>query len=275
MLTVLQETATQALCIAIPLGIVALILRLLQIALQSRLARWFGWRVVLITGWLGTPIHELSHALMCVLFRHRIEKMALFRPDRETMKLGYVQHVYRPTNIYQVIGNFFIGTAPLVGGTLAMYGLLWLFYPDTARSATIDPSVGNALASGQIASAAWQVMTHAVDVLQQVITVDRLTTIRLWLFMYLMLCIGSHMAPSRSDYRGSKWGAVLLLAMLLVLNLVFQVFGGDPSRITLTVTTLIGLALGLWALSIVFCGVATLLVFIVTGLIDLATDRNS
>jgi hypothetical protein len=274
------ETAIQVLCIAVPLALAAVVLRLLNIVIQGRLARWFGWNAVLFTGWLGTPIHELSHALMCVIFRHRIVEMALFRPDKESRQLGFVDHsyvpksIYSPKNIYQVLGNFFIGTAPLVGGTLVMYGLLWLFYPSAAGNAVPDSSVGDAIAKGEVVSAAGQVTDHALGVLRQVVSIEHLATIKLWLFIYLVLCVGSHMAPSRSDYRGSKWGAVVLVGAMLLINILFQTFGGDPSRITLLVSTLIGMALGLWVLSILFCGVAALLVLIGTGLMELLTERR-
>ena len=51
-------------------------------------------------------------------------------------------------------------------------------------------------------------------------------------------------------------------------------FGGDPSRITLLVSMLTGMALGLWVLSILFCGVAALLVLIGTGLMELLAERR-
>ena len=107
---------------------------------------------------------------MCVIFQHRIVEMALFRPDKETgRKLGFVHHsyipksIYNPKNIYQVLGNFFIGTAHrLVGGTLVMYAMLWLFYPSAAGKAVADSSVGDAIAKGEVLSAAGQVIDHAL-----------------------------------------------------------------------------------------------------------------
>jgi hypothetical protein len=39
--------------------------------------------------WLGTPIHELGHALFCVIFMHRIVEIEFFKPDPLTGTLGY------------------------------------------------------------------------------------------------------------------------------------------------------------------------------------------
>ena len=70
--------------------------------------------IVRVTGFIGTPVHELSHALMCVLFGHTITKMKLVNADRRSKTLGYVEHTYYKTNLYHQIGNYFIGISPIL-----------------------------------------------------------------------------------------------------------------------------------------------------------------
>ena len=68
---------------------------------------------------------------MCVLFRHRINEVSLFEPDRDSGRLGYVNHSWRKGNWFEELGNFFIGIAPLIGGCGALFVLLWIFYPNS------------------------------------------------------------------------------------------------------------------------------------------------
>ena len=92
----------------------------------------FGMAPCYITGFIGTPIHELSHALFCLIFGHKIHEIKLFQIGGDGT-LGYVNHSYNPKNIYHKIGNFFIGVAPIIGVSLAFYLLnLWLV-PDMAH----------------------------------------------------------------------------------------------------------------------------------------------
>ena len=57
-------------------------------------SRAFGRKGFLLTAWIGVPIHELGHAIMCVLFRHKIVAMQFFPTDTSQGALGYVQHQY-------------------------------------------------------------------------------------------------------------------------------------------------------------------------------------
>lgn len=200
----------------VPLVLFVWILHGLESLIQQRLARRFGWHSVLLTGWLGTPVHELSHALMCVVFRHEIVEMALFRPDRNNRRLGYVIHSHNPRNLYQVIGNFFIGIAPVIGGTLVLMGLLLIFFPETGRAAMlrVDPD-----------QPVWAEVGGSLQrLLEGLFQPANLLTIRLWLFLYLVLCVGSHMGPSGEDYRGAwrggLWVGLILLTACLVLALL-------------------------------------------------------
>src|SRR3989338_7062997 len=83
-------------------------------------ARAVGWRGILWTAWIGTPIHELGHALVARLFRHRVNKISLFQPNQSTGNLGSVDHSFNPKSFYQRMGNFFIGAAPLFFGAAVL-----------------------------------------------------------------------------------------------------------------------------------------------------------
>jgi hypothetical protein len=229
---------------------------------QRRMAERFGWRSVMWTGWLGTPIHELSHVVMCWLFRHRVDEMALFEPDRESGRLGYVKHSYRKNNLFEEIGNLFIGIAPLMGGTRALGILLWAFYPNaavTAIESAQNPEVG--------AGIFLQTWAVASNIGSEILSLDNLRTARFWIFIYLVLCVGSHMAPSWSDYRGATRGVLLALALLLGVTLLTALAGVDMSGVIRVFVEATGPLFAILGLTVVLCFLATVAVWLITAFI--------
>ena len=77
----LLATLSQMASLLAGLFVFGLLIQLISQLSFKSLSRSFGSKGVYVVAWLGTPIHELSHAFFCVIFRHRIESMSLFRPD--------------------------------------------------------------------------------------------------------------------------------------------------------------------------------------------------
>lgn len=189
-----------------------------------------GRGICLTTGLVGTPIHELSHALMCLLFGHRIVEMRLFRVDQRSGTLGYVSHSYRKSNLYHVMGNYFIGVAPILMGTAFLCLMMHLLLPEAFgifRDYLED-------------FADWQQMGYLPEQLLGVgaVFVSFLTALftssgvwQFWVFLGLALCVSIHMNLSGADIIGSL-GALPILAILLggchaILYYVFEnAYGG-------------------------------------------------
>ena len=218
--SVLADVAILFLMLLGPFAVFAIIIHWLERTIQTRLAERFGWKSVLWTGWLGTPIHELSHAIMCKVFRHRIDDMALFEPDKQSGRLGYVRHSWTRGNWYEEIGNVFIGIAPLMGGSITLIGLLWLFFPEAAGAAL---EIGRSSDEGVVGQTLAVVETIFASILEW----RNFGTAGFWVFIYLVLCVGSHMAPSRSDYRGAGKGAVMLLITMLAVGVLVSIMVAD------------------------------------------------
>jgi len=174
-----------------------------------------GRFVCYATGLVGTPIHELSHALMCLLFGHRIVEMRLFRVDQRSGVLGYVTHSYRKSNLYHVLGNYFIGVAPILMGTAFLCLMMHLLMPDAFD---VFRDYLNDFAD-------WQQMGYVPEQLLGVgaVYVSFLTVLLttahgwpFWVFLLLALCVSIHMNLSGADIIGSL-GALPILAVLLAL----------------------------------------------------------
>ena len=84
--------------------LVHLIFRLFSRLIGSGSRGWFY-----VTSIIGTPVHEMGHAVMCKLFFHRITAMRLWNPKPTNGVYGYVEHSYSRRNLWAKLGNLFIG----------------------------------------------------------------------------------------------------------------------------------------------------------------------
>ncbi len=164
------------------------------------------------TGAIGTPIHELSHALMCLIFGHKIDEICLFDPDPESGTLGYVTHSYNERNFYHRIGNLFIGTAPVIIGSALLCLLLWALLPEFF---------------GNLFSTAWSLDFSAnffVNLWEMICAVFSIFTYifswQWWVFFLVGGMIALHMTLSNADLRGIVPGLLFLLGVGLTVDFV-------------------------------------------------------
>lgn len=165
----------------------------------------FGGPLCYITGFIGTPVHECSHALFCLIFGHQITDMQLFQISSDDGTLGYVEHAYNRRNIYHRIGNFFIGVAPILVISVLLYFLSsWLTPGMVSRLMVTDFSdgffagVGNMFSTLGIYVGTWQ----------------------FWVYVVLAIFLSLHMTLSGADIRGSMDGLAFLLMPLLIVDVI-------------------------------------------------------
>lgn len=261
---IIGQTFWLLLVLATPFVVFTLLIHFLERGIQGRLASRFGWKSVLWTGWLGTPIHELSHWIMCKAFRHRVLEMELFEPDKRSGRLGFVRHSWNTGNWFEEVGNFFIGLAPLAGGSLALAGLLWLFYPESAVE-MISTSGGRELGLTSETSALSAIIANVRSLLGELLAPANLLSWRFWLFTYLVLCVGGHMAPSRSDYDGASRGVFMVVAAITICLLLVSIMGFETDRVVGSMLQLMSPLFGLQIIAIVICSFATVVVYAITS----------
>lgn len=194
----------------------------LQRYLQQTMARLVGWKaVVYYTGWIGTPIHEASHYVVGRLFGITIDEVKFFEPDLESGVLGYVRYRvprFELKNTHRIIGTCMMGLAPLLGGGLVLAGGLLLIAPHEPLLKAADQFAHLSMGSGPadvvsgffgLIAAVWNGIFHYgwLDP-------------RPWLFIYLALGVGAHLAPSKKDLEGAWPGALVFLGLLLTFDAV-------------------------------------------------------
>ena len=81
----------------------------------------------------GVMVHELNHALMCLVTGAKILKITLFHPDKQTGVLGSVKYMTYGKPFKQRIQLSFISSAPVLFGyidILVLFRLLVYFNPN-------------------------------------------------------------------------------------------------------------------------------------------------
>ena len=173
----------------------------------------FGKACCYITGFLGTPVHELSHALMCLIFGHRITEIKLFQINSDDGTLGYVNHSYNPKNFYHKIGNFFIGIAPITVISLLLYLLSLVLVPNMFELMFSRTASGTFSISGIFDS-----LGFALEVF---FSYSR--SITWWLFIIISTCLALHMTLSLADIKGALSGLSLTLCVFLIIDVALAI----------------------------------------------------
>lgn len=180
---------------------------------------------VYLTGWIGTPIHELSHALFCLIFRHKINDIKLFNTKSDT--IGYVLHSYDSRSWYQQIGNFFIGVGPIIIGTLIVYLLFILLAPELKSNIFKMPHVQyKEMFNSEILSILYYSVSNIfvytynifINIIKNVAAYSSFKSITFWIFLYLSISIASHMELSPADLSHAWKGMIVIFAVSLILN---------------------------------------------------------
>lgn len=224
-------------CLA-PWLVIAFIMHLLSSLLRSLLARKIGTMTFVYLTAPGVMVHELSHAVFCILFGHSITDMRLFSPQQDGT-LGYVSHKYNPRNFYQQIGNFFIGTGPIWGGAC----LLWLL------SIWLLPE--------QVTDGDKSLPLQMLEFIKMLFTLDFWCSWQGWLWLFLAFSITLHITLSPPDLKGALTGFCFLLFIILFFCICFGWCGNWEALLIEAVLLAFGAVLPMFVLALMFlalCG---------------------
>ena len=178
---------------------VAFVMQLLSNSIRKSLAKIFGIQGYIYLTAPGVMIHEIGHAVFCLIFRHKIVEMKLFSPE-EDGTLGYVNHSYNPKSFYQRIGNFFIGTGPIWFGVAVLCLISWLLLPNEMQ-------------------------------ISDFFSLNFWGRWQSYIWLYLVLTIASHITLSPPDLAGSADGGIAILATALLSFLLLGWCGEWESEI--------------------------------------------
>ncbi len=226
-----------------------------------------GTKILLITGAVGTPIHELSHALMCILFGHKIMEIKLYQPNSSDGTLGYVNHSYNPKNLYHQIGNFFIGVAPIICGSGVLLLLMYFLVPDVYTEIMSEMNF-IALLSTDF----FDLSTYAGyldlfwEIISDIFDFTNLGSVAWWIFILLSLMISSHMELSTADIKGALVGFSFMSGILLVADIILYFVSYSALESVTEAMTSFSLSIAAFlAVSAVFSGVMILIALSIKG----------
>jgi hypothetical protein len=207
--------------------------------IESVSNRWayqaFGKTGILLTSCIGTPIHEVGHALMCLLFGHEIISIKLFNINPKNSILGYVNHSFNKHNLYQMIGNFFISLGPIFSGTAAILFFMYMLEPNTFEALqkyVVSAPLGS---NNSVDFIKWSGHSSMI-VYRGIFNSGNIGSPRFWIFLLLAICTASHIALSKEDIKNAKSGLVVTLFVIVLFNMGAALYGIETLKYVLIVS---------------------------------------
>ena len=170
---------------------------------------------------VGTPVHELGHALMCIPFAHRITDMKLLQfPKGRSRTLGYVEHTHNRKNLWAVFGDLFISFGPIFSGLGVMVLVLtlcfpnqWQAYLDTSREMVASGAGVREMFSGGFSLLFSLFERFEEDALRSVIG------------MLIILSVSQHITLSFADLKGCFKALLMYTGIVAIFAAITMLLG--------------------------------------------------
>ncbi|MBQ9780567.1 MAG: hypothetical protein IJW00_06445 [Clostridia bacterium] len=204
------------------------------------MGRGLGRGIIVTTSLIGTPVHELGHAVMCLIFAHKIDDVSLWRPFNNDGNLGFVTHRYNPKNLYHQLGNILIGIGPVFSGLCVILLCMVLAFPETLRG-----YLDTAAVMVQNGEGAGALLWEGFGMIPGIFTEWQDGAIPLWgriIALTVMLCVSLHISLSPADIKGALGGLPVYLALTLIAAVVISLLGDTAMTATVNALTLFSAA---------------------------------
>jgi hypothetical protein len=230
------------------------------------LEKAFGRGGVYLVAWLGTPVHELGHALFCVIFFHKIEEVKFFQPDPVNGTLGYVYHRWNKKNPWQVLGNFFIGIGPAVLGCAVLFGVFYVLIPGSSKVWDTILVQAGALDQQSAGSYLHVWADSSLALVRLIFTPANLAGWRFWVFLYLAICVAANVRLSWSDIKHALSGVGCVILPFFLLNLIGLLTGAGSGTLFPAAAAGLGAVYGVLILALVMAVVGFVLVYTIAAI---------
>lgn len=220
--------------------------------------RWYAWLL-----WPGVFIHEISHLLGAIITFTPVKGISLLPKAGRAgqVELGSVTHEATSNPFKLIIISFF----PLIGGTVILWLITyWLTGIQAAavpQFSLIDGSVNSWLS---YFSQWFSFMAAAVKSLN-------LADWSGWLFLYLVLVLGAHLAPSNQDLTYTVAGVTIFALLAVILSVIDWL---ASQNFTIILLTLLAKALNILVPFLSYIMAWLFMLAVIIGLIALVVRLN-
>lgn len=244
---------------------------------NKNLIKLGGYKVIYITGWIGVPIHELSHLIAAIVSGHKIKKFAPFAPNPITGQLGVVETSYNQSNWYQnYVGRMLISVAPLIGGTIIIYFIIKYLIPTfTLYTTTIfaNPSHHQWINLSVWLEYGFNVLRGFTHIISQFWQPNLLKSWKTWLAIYFIVSIAFHLLPSDQDWQNFLKPFILFLIVLFLLCQIFSLFSFLPFAVTIW-SAVLNYLLPIWLFTFLMTLIVNSGIILFTHILLVLTNRK-
>lgn len=181
-----------------------------------------SYHILMAASVIGTPVHELGHAMMCPIFGHKIVEMVLWQHGTDDGYRGYVRHSRNTDDPYQRLGDLFVSTGPIFSGMAVLSLLLMIFFPNT-WSTHISAVVSLVEADASVLAGIFSGLRMIPDMFAE-LTCGPAALGRI-VVVLVMLSVSMSINLSPQDIEGAVYGLPPYLMVTLAVTVVVTVLG--------------------------------------------------